>query len=180
MTGASAGDTGVGGREPSCEPLIVGVRVDERGYRRVLLHLAALRLRFVPPLLGLLAFSAYAAGARTEAATLFLGALAIPIVLWGYLAWLSKSPRSRSVYAPVRYEFTDAAIAYRASESEGIIPWDQVVRWREAADHLLVYVSSSSYLLVPLADLESGVQARLRQILTEHVAPLNRRARRIR
>ncbi|MDY0088572.1 MAG: YcxB family protein [Coriobacteriia bacterium] len=167
-------------QERPSDRLVVTVSPNDRGYRRVLLHLAALRLRFVPPVLGLLALLAYSAGARTEAVALFLGALAIPIVVWGYLAWLSKSPRSQSLYATVTYEFTSDNIIYHSSFGEGTIRWDQVLRWREVAEHVLIYVSGSSYLLLPLSDLEEPASACLRETLEQHVGRVDRRSRRIR
>lgn len=98
-------DTGV-----SSEGVVdFNVTLTERGYRNVLLHLAALRLRFVPPALGMAAMFAYVSGMRTEAIVLFAGGIAIPVVVWGYLAWLSGSPSSRALYAPVRYKLTGGA-----------------------------------------------------------------------
>lgn len=152
----------------------------ERGYRAVLLHLAALRLRFVPPALGLAGILAYGAGARTEALALFGGAVAIPLVVWGYLAWLSGSPSSRSLYAPVRYEVDDERITYFSPEGDGEIAWETIERWREAADHLLIYVSGSTYLLVPLADLDERSRTALMTMLAQRVGPAGRRARRLR
>jgi hypothetical protein len=156
------------------------VTLSERGYRGVLLHLAALRLRFVPPVLGLAAMLAYGAGMRTEAIALFAGGIAIPLVVWGYLAWLSSSPSSRALYAPVRYEFTDRGIVYASDEGDGVLPWDGVKRWREAVGHLLIYVSGSSYLLVPLDDLSSETRGRVEEALRNKVGPSGRRARRLR
>ena len=161
-------------------PLSFDVTLTERGYRGVLLHLAALRLRFVPPALGMAALLAYSGGMRTEAIALFAGALAIPIVFWGYLAWLSGSPTSRSLYAPVHYELSGEAITYSSAEGDGHLAWDSIVRWREAAGHLLVYVSSSNYLLLPLEDLSEDARPELEAMLAEKVGPRGRRAKRLR
>lgn len=149
----------------------------ERGYRGVLLHLAARRLRFVPPVLGFAAFVAYGAGARAQAVTLFLGALAIPIVLWGYLAWVSKSPNARSLYETTTYEFTDGGILYRSAQEQGRVDWDQVSRWREVAEHVLVYLTGSTYLLLPVGELDPALRAGLERILREKLGPAGRRAR---
>jgi hypothetical protein len=161
-------------------PISFDVTLTERGYRGVLLHLAALRLRFVPPALGMAAMLAYSAGMRTEAIALFAGALAIPIAFWGYLAWLSRSPTSRSLYIPVHYELTGEAITYSSAEGDGRLAWDSIVRWREAAGHLLVYVSSSNYLLLPMEGLADGTLQSLEAMLTEKVGPRGRRAKRLR
>jgi hypothetical protein len=156
------------------------VTLTERGYRGVLMHLAALRLRFVPPALGLAALLAYSAGMRTEAIGLFAAALAIPIVLWGYLAWVSASPSSRALYVPVEYELTGSALVYRSQEGDGEIEWEQVSRWREAAEHILIYLAGTTYLLVPLSELEPAVRDALEGHLRERVGPPARRARHMR
>jgi hypothetical protein len=162
------------------EALRFTVTLTERGYRGVLMHLAALRLRFVPPALGFAALLAYTAGMRTEAIGLFAAALAIPIVLWGYLAWVSASPSSRSLYVPVEYELTGSAIVFHSEEGDGEIEWERVARWREAAEHILIYVTGSTYLLVPLSELETTAHAALEEQLRERVGPPARRARRMR
>lgn len=156
------------------------VHLTERGYRSVLLHLAALRLRFVPPVLGMFGMLAYAAGMRTEAIALFGGVVAIPVVVWGYLAWLSGSPSSRPLYTPVEYRLTEAGVGYRSAEGDGEIGWDSVVRWREAAGHLLIYVSGSNYLLIPLEDVAHETREALEAVLRERVGPPGRRAGRLR
>jgi len=168
------------GPDPSGAIVRFEVALTERGYRGVLLHLAALRLRFVPPVLGLAAFLAYGSGMRTEAVGLFAVVIAIPVVLWGYLAWVSASPSARSLYAPVTYEFTPEALVYRSPEGDGEIAWADVRRWREAASHILIYVSASNYLLVPVADLDEAVCERVRAALLERVGPAVRTARRMR
>jgi hypothetical protein len=171
-------------REPATpdDPRCVSfdIVLTERGYRGVLLHLAALRLRFVPPALGMAALFTYGAGMRTEAIALFSGALAIPIVLWGYLAWLSRSPSSHSLYTPVRYELTVEAITYSSAEGDGRIDWDSVTRWREAAEHLLVYVTSSIYLVLPIDDLGEDTLREVEAMLADKVGPKGRRTRRLR
>ena len=160
--------------------LTFDVTLTERGYRSVLIHLAALRLRFVPPALGIAALLAYSAGMRTEAIALFGGGIAIPIVVWGYLAWLSGSPSSRALYAPVTYRFTEDGIAYASGEGDGQLAWDSVVRWKEAAGHLLIYVSGSNYLLLPTDGLASATVERIETTLADKVGPRGRRARRLR
>lgn len=162
------------------ETLRFTVTLTERGYRGVLMHLAALRLRFIPPALGFAALLAYSAGMRTEAIGLFAAALAIPIVLWGYLAWVSASPSSRALYVPVEYELTGSAIVYRSQEGDGEIEWERIFRWREAAEHILIYIAGTTYLLVPLSGLEPAVREALEEHLRERVGPPARRARRMR
>ncbi|MBW6467808.1 MAG: YcxB family protein [Coriobacteriia bacterium] len=176
----SAGEQRPEDAGPAGSPLTFDVTLTEQGYRRVLLHLAALRLRFVPPALGMAALLAYSAGMRTEAIALFGGGIAIPIVVWGYLAWLSGSPSSRSLYAPVHYEFTGEGIVFASPEGDGELAWDSVVRWKEAADHLLIYVSGSNYLLLPIDGLAAATLDRIEFALADKVGPRGRRAGRLR
>lgn len=162
------------GGDHATPPLGFTVTLTERGYRRVLIHLAALRLRFVPPALAFGGVYAYAADGRTEAAGLFLAAIALPITVWGYLAWVSGSPRSQALYAPVQYEFGVNGIAYRSPDGDGEIEWRRVRRWREAVEHILVYVSGAAYVLVPVEDLDEVMRSRLHDELTKRVGPAGR------
>lgn len=165
---------------PSGSRVTFDVTLTERGYRGVLLHLAALRLRFVPPALGMAALFAYAVGMRTEAIMLFGGGIAIPIVVWGYLAWLSGSPSSRPLYAPVRYDLTEEGISYASPEGDGEIAWDSIVRWREAAEHLLIYMSGSNYVLVPMDGVSAETRRAIETMLVDRVGSRGRRAKRLR
>ncbi|HET6498470.1 MAG TPA: YcxB family protein [Coriobacteriia bacterium] len=159
--------------------LVFTVTLTERGYRRVLIHLAALKLRFLPPALTFGGMYAYAAGGRVEGAGLFLAAIALPVTLWGYLSWVSGSPRSRALYEPISYEFGPEEIAYHSPDASGAIGWERVTRWREAAGHILLYVSGAAYVLVPVEELDDVTRARLRDLLTQRVGPA-RRVRRMR
>lgn len=156
------------------------VTLTEKGYRGVLLHLAARRLRFVPPVLGVAAMFAYGAGMRTEAIGLFGGVVAIPVAVWGYLAWLAGSPTARQLYAPVSYTFSERGIGYTSPEGDGEIGWDGVRRWREAAGHVLLYVSASKYLLVPADDLDEQTRRSLLSWLHERIGPSGRQPGRLR
>ncbi len=171
---------GVTGEELPVPHVEFEVTLTERGYRGVLLHLAALRLRFVPFVLGFAALLAYGSAMRTEAAGLFAAALAIPVVLWGYLAWVSASPSARALYASVAYGLSDEALTYRSAEGDGEIRWAEVRRWREAAEHILVYVTGTTYLLIPVSQLDDVLAERVRAVLREKVGPEVRSTRRMR
>lgn len=149
----------------------------ERGYRRVLIHLAALKLRFVPPVLAFVGVYAYGVGGRVEAAGFFLAALALPISVWGYLSWVSGSPRSQVLYTAVSYVFGPLGITYASSAGDGEIDWARITRWREAVGHILLYVSRASYILVPTEEVEDAVLERVRTQLTERVGPSGRSRR---
>lgn len=169
-----------GARPDSGQEFEFEVTLAERGYRAVLLHLSALKLRFVPPALGMAGLLAYGAGMRTEAIGLFGAAVAVPVVVWGYLAWLAGSPSARPLYAPVRYVFTDTGVRYASPEGDGAIEWGTLKRWREAAGHVLLYLSSSKYLLIPVEEMPEPVRAAFIARLTEQLGPPRNRRRGLR
>ncbi len=141
----------------------------EDGYRRVLIQLAARRLRFAPAIVGAAAFIAYGSGLRTEALGLFGTLLAVPLVVWGYVSWLSGSPSARQLYVPVRYSLNPDGVCYSSAEGDGELAWSEVVRWRKAAGHLLLYVSSSRYLLLVVDGLAEETQAAVEGVLSDKV-----------
>lgn len=71
-------------------------------------------------------------------------------------------------------------IAYSSAEGDGVLAWDGVERWREAAGHLLIYVSGSTYLLVPVDGLSPEVRDAVENALRDRVSPPGRRPRRLR
>ena len=148
-------------------PLAIETQLTARGYRSVLLHLAALRLRFAPLALGMAGMLSYGAGYRTEALGLFGALIAIPIVLWGYLSWLTSAPSSRPLYVPVRYTFTAEGILYESAEGDGELAWEDLTRWREATGHVLLYLSGSRYLVIPVEQLAEEDRTRLEGLLGE-------------
>lgn len=147
--------------------LAIETRLTERGYRAVLLHLAALRLRFAPFALGMAGMLLYGGGYRTEAIGMFAALIAIPVVLWGYLTWMTASPSSRPLYVPVRYTFTTQDVLYESEEGDGRLSWEELGRWREAVGHVLLYLSSTRYLVIPVEQLTTQERDRLEALLEE-------------
>ncbi len=156
---------------PGGQALVIETQLTERGYRGVLLHLAALRLRFAPLALGLAGMLTYGSGYRTEALGLFGALIAIPIVLWGYLTWLTGSPSSRPLYVPVRYVFDDDAVRFESPEGDGEIPWDDLSRWREAAGHILLYLTGTRYLVIPVEPMPEQTRSALEALLGDKLGP---------
>ncbi len=136
-----------------------------RGYRGVMLHLAARSLRFAPALVAVGGMLAYGTGARSTAFALFATLLAIPLVVWGYVSWLANAPSATSLYAPVSWGFSAEGIRYSTGEGGGEIEWDDVIRWRVVVDHLMLYVSGSNYLLVPVDAVPESDRDSLRELL---------------
>ncbi len=142
-----------------------------RGYRDVLLHLAARRLRFAPMAVAIAGMLAYGSGLRTEALGMFAALIAIPVVLWGYLSWLTGAPSSAPLYRPVRYTFGEAGIGYESEDGDGSIAWEEIVRWREANGHLLLYPGSSRYVVIPVEQLAETDRRAVEDLLGRKVGP---------
>jgi hypothetical protein len=98
-----------------------------------------------------------------------VGLAGVFVVIWGYVTYMSRSPAVAVVYAPVRYEFDDSGVRYAGDEGSGEFPWSAVARWRVAADHYLLYVGGSTYLLVPADAFEPAEEMRFAALLREHV-----------
>jgi len=146
-----------------------------RGYRGVMLHLAARTLRFAPPLVAIGGMIAYGTGARTAGFTLFAALLAVPLVVWGYVSWLANSPSARSLYASVTWRFSADGIGYSSAEGDGEIEWETVNRWRVVVDHLMLYVTGSNYLLIPIDAVPAECRADLRALLVARTGEPSRR-----
>lgn len=124
-------------------------RVTERGYRRVLVQVALLRLRWVLPIVAYIVAAAIARGDHGRAVLWAGMAVGAFVVVLGYALWASGSPSSdKSVLAPVRYSADGSGLGYETASGGGRVSWDQVRRWQHVADHYLLYVGSASYLLV--------------------------------
>jgi len=147
----------------------VTVTLTPRGYRGVLLHLSALKLRLVVPLLAFFGFAALGAGFNTQAFAVLSTLGAVVLTVWGYIAWNVNSPSRAGLYEPVAYEFDPEHIVYAGAEGAGTIAWDQVRSWRYASGHYLLYVAGASYLLVPEGDLGAGEVDRFEQLLRSSV-----------
>ncbi len=146
-----------------------------RGYRGVMLHLAARTLRFAPALVAIAGMVAYGTGARTAGFTLFATLLAIPLVVWGYVSWLANSPSATPLYAPVTWRFSKEGIRYSSAEGDGEIEWQAVSRWRAVVDHLMLYVTGSNYLLIPIDAVPAERRADLRALLVAAAGEPRRR-----
>lgn len=176
MTGLGDSDVpAVDGGEPADRPLVVDIefesRLSERGYRAVMLNIALLRLRWLLLVAAYFVFSALGRGDRPTAliiAGMTGGAIVIAI---GYASWASGSPAHQHLYRPIRYTLSEEGLAYEAEGAAGIVEWASVRKWRLVKEHYLLYVGSSSYVLVPADDV-GGPERRVifEAALRTHVA----------
>lgn len=148
-----------------------------KGYRAVLLHMAALRLRFVVTILAFLGFGALGAGFDGPGFFIFIAMIGVVITVWGYIAWNVSSPSRIELYEPVAYEFGPDAIVYASPSGAGEIPWSRIPRWRYAAGHYLLYVTGASYLLVPESCVDAEDIDRLEAVLRERIRKGPKRTR---
>ena len=147
----------------------VEARLDERGYRRVLVAQSARRLRFALPLSAFFGFGALAAGRTAVGASLLVLLIGTVLVAWGVIAWRASAPSNRHLYDPIAYEFAATGIGYGSVDGRGAIGWDQLVRWDSVADHLVLYVTGGTFLLVPWDDVGDDQEVELRSMLRQHV-----------
>ncbi|MDP2233748.1 MAG: YcxB family protein [Actinomycetota bacterium] len=163
----------------TCDEISFESRLTERGYRAVMLRVSLMRLRWVLPFAAFFIFNELGRG-DTRTALVLAGMTAgtvMTIVL--YANWASGSPSQRAVYDPVHYRTAEEGLVFEAGERSGIVEWGTVRRWVFVHGHFLLYVGSSSYLLVPADALESVVcdgdkaeqgPAHFETILRDHVA----------
>ncbi len=159
------------------DTLRVTTQLTQKGYRAVLLHLAALRMRLIVPVLAFFAFSALAGGFTPQALFLLGSLFAIVITTWGYIAWNVSSPSNIELYLPIAYEFDADGVTYGGTAGVGRIEWSSIRRWRYAADHYLLYVAGATYVVIPGADMPSTDVPRFEAFLRTHVPKGPRRLR---
>lgn len=140
-----------------------------KGYKAVLLHLSALKLRLAVPLLAFFGFASLGAGFNAQGFIILAALLGVVITVWGYIAWNASSPSRVELYEPVAYEFGDDGIIYASPSGTGTIDWAQVSKWRYAVGHFLLYVAGATYLLVPERDIAEGEVDAFGALLRAHV-----------
>ena len=145
------------------------VALTPRGYRGVLLHLSAKRLRLIVPMLAFFGFAALGGGFNAQAFGLLAALAAVLITVWGYISWNVSSPRSTPLYVPVAYEFSDEGIVMADEDGASSLEWTSVRRWAFAAGHYLLYVAGASYLLLPVEGVSGDDTDRLETLLRTHV-----------
>jgi len=151
------------------EPIRITVHLTQSGYRGVLLHLSALKLRLVVPLLAFFAFAALGTGFNTEA-FLMLGTLAATLItVWGYITWNTSAPKNAELYLPVAYELDSERIIFAGEAGRGVLEWDRVRKWRYAAGHYLLYVTGATYIMIPEVDLDPADMDRFEALLWKQV-----------
>lgn len=141
----------------------------QRGYRGVLLHLSAKRLRLIVPMLAFFGFAALGGGFNSQAYGLLAALAAVLITVWGYISWSVSSPRSAPLYEPVAYEFSETGIVMAGEEGASSLEWSEVRRWAFAAGHYLLYVTGASYMLIPIEGVPASDIDRLESLLRTHV-----------
>lgn len=156
--------------ELSLARVVADVRLTESGYRRALVHLSALRLRFVAPVLAAVAFASIASRDSGTGVLSVYSFVGLFLVTWGYIEWQVRSPVNRQIYEPVHYEFAEDGVRYRTGEGEGEIAWSAITRWRFAAGHYVLHAAWGAFLLLPEESLVTGTAQDLEDLLRLHVA----------
>lgn len=148
--------TPVAGADSGDRSLSFDVRVSEAGYRRVLIRVALLRLRWVLPFVAFFGFAALGRGDADMAWLWLAMSVGTALIVAAYALWVSGSPSaSKAAMARIRYSVDDEGLHYESDAGTGRIEWNQVRRWEMAAEHYLLYVGAATYLLVPGDDLDA-------------------------
>lgn len=150
-------------------------RLDRRGYRRVLTRLAYERLRFAVPVLAALGLFSSASGSTGAALLSFAALLGLPIAIYGLVSWQVYRPGRSPLYESHEYRLMPDGLVFGPTESLRIVPWGEFKRWREAAGHVLLFITGSQYVLVPIESLDAEAGDAFIGLLTELIgSPVDR------
>ncbi len=147
------------------------VQLSRKGYRRVLTRLAYERLRFAVPLLAGVGLISSASGSSGAALLSFGALLGLPIAVWGLVSWQVYRPGRHALYEPTEYRFAEEGLVFGPGDARLIVEWSDFSRWREAAEHALLFVQGSQYVLIPLDELGAEDADWIRVILLERIGP---------
>ncbi|WP_457388844.1 YcxB family protein [Roseateles sp. P5_E1] len=108
-----------------------------------------------------------------------LGVLAIcyfPAWYWFYLPWKVRRlyAQQRSLHQPASVEIGEAGLQFRTVNGEGLMPWENVYRWRETKVVFVLYQSDLLFSLIPKRYFDSmEAQGDFRAMLVRQVGPAN-------
>ncbi|MDA3936263.1 MAG: YcxB family protein [Actinomycetota bacterium] len=149
--------------------LTFSVALSRKGYRRVLTRLAYERLRFAVPLLGAIGLFSSASGATRAGLLSFAALLGLPIAIYGLVSWQVYRPGRSPIFAHLEYRTTDEGLVFGPRGSLRIVEWGEFKRWREVADHVLLFVKGSQYVLIPTHSLTPDERDDLISLLTVYI-----------
>lgn len=85
---------------------------------------------------------------------------AIVVILGRYALTPMLARRHYRKYRAIHDEFTirldDDGVCLESSNSKGILPWNDVLKWRENEDYLLIYLMPRLYHIVPKSIEQEG------------------------
>ena len=145
------------------------VALDKTGYRKVLTRLAYERLRFAVPVLAVVGLYSSSTGSSGGALLSFAALLGLPIAIWGLVSWQVYRPGRTPIYEPMQYSVAEEGLVYGPADSLRIVECSDFKRWREAAGHVLLFVTGSQYVLVPTDPLSGETRDAFLFDLTRHL-----------
>ena len=93
-----------------------------------------------------------------------------------YLPWRVGKvfKQQRSLREPFSIEFEDAGLRFRTPQSDGLLPWDHLHKWRESKVAFVLYHSDALFNILPKRFFGSPVdESAFREILKRSVGPAN-------
>lgn len=154
------------------EPIEFESQVSAEGYRRVLMRVALLRLRWVLPFVAFFGFAALGRGDYGVAGLWVAIGAGVLLVVVAYARWVTGSPlASKVALARVRYSADSEGLRYESEAGAGRISWTQVSHVQHVAEHYLLYVGMATYLLVPEKDLDDAESRTRFEALIQECVP---------
>ncbi|WP_163832217.1 YcxB family protein [Spartinivicinus ruber] len=62
----------------------------------------------------------------------------------------------KAIQEPIKIHLLNEGVQFSASDGEGIVRWEQVHKWRQNDDYLLIYPMPGLYHIIPKSIAESG------------------------
>ena len=90
---------------------------------------------------------------------------AIVVILGRYLLSPMLARRHYRKYKAIHDEFTvglnDDGVSIESSNAKGLIPWDNILKWRDNDDYVLIYLMPRLYHIVPKSVSRDGFDVAL-------------------
>jgi len=130
---------------------------------------------FVAPMVGLLLILIipfWRDGVRSSTISQLLVPLFIGLLpLWLYLYWRYRFKASRVSNSPCVIDFEEDRIGSEMPGfSKGVIEWAAIKKYREGAKVLLIYVSRTSFIVIPRTACEKRGYSELKALLDRKLA----------
>ena len=90
--------------------------------------------------------------ALLRAPSIWFGAAFLYLVLWGlYIPFKAKRAfrQFKAMSEPTEIHVRDTGLFFKRTNGEGLVPWDEILKWRSNSKLVLLYPTSMVFYLVP-------------------------------